>query len=248
MNDNIFRLLVILMYVFVVVWVVAQHFVHKYRERKLSETKNARKSNSTLDGTHKVRFSDIRSHRMFSANDDGYDKYTIAKSFEEILEIFLSVSPTTLQTILKVQEALILIQSEFTKNALDNSRIDSILDSILVALNQLEEASNSLIHKMVEVHNENRLFDGEVKVNEQLIDQYISIVNSLEEVHINYTYYFQRLLKNFQDRYPEKVPTFILVSEKLIYVLYVVITCCSTRLDRQIHAYRIEKGDASVDD
>lgn len=243
MTESLFEIVITIVYVIILVSGFLWYRHHK--KINIYTTKAHDKfDRRNPNGTHKIKFSDIRRHKMRAAANDGYDTYTITRSFEEILNIFMSISPTSLQTILRVQEALILIQSEFEKPELDKTRIDELLNSILVALNQLEDASNTLIDKMVDVYYDNSDLEGEEKVDERLIDQYISIVNSLEEIHINYTYYFQRLLKLFNNEYKEKSSTFITISEKLIYVLYVVITCCSTRLDRHINAYRTKKGDS----
>lgn len=240
MSDEVFKGLIIAIYVIVLGYFIGKFIYTKVRKKKIMSEGEANRG--SIDNSSKKSFSEIRHGHVKSDTAKDYT-HMIAETFEEIFQMFMSISPDVVQTVLKIERTMVLLQGEFDKPTLDTKRIDDLLGFMMNALNQLEEVSSQLIDRMVSIYFENKPLKGEVKIDSQLIEGYITIVNSLEDISINYTYHLQRLLKNFREKYPEKLSEYTTVSEKLVFVLYVVVTCCSSRLDRHINVYNIYKTD-----
>lgn len=246
MSDDIFKLGIAAIYIVVALWAGGGFIYRKFFKKKVSSEpkyENPARIDPLNDGSYKKSLSAIRNGAVTSDDSKKY-VHVVSGSFEEIFHMFMSISPEVVQTILKIEKTMIILQNELDKSEMDKSRIDELLTSMLTALNQLEDISAQLIHRMVEVYYENQPIRGEVKIDSQLIEGYITIVNNLEDISMNYTYHLQKLLKLFNDKYPEKLPEYTTISEKLVYVLYVVVTCCSSRLDKHINVYNITgKGE-----
>ena len=238
MRDDVFRVVIIVIYALAIIWTVGSHIYRRWITKKILSNDKKEKSHTPndIEGSHKKSFSNIR--RVHVTTDES-KKYThmVSGSFEEIFNMFMSISPDVVQTILKIEKTMVILQGEFEKPEISKQRIDELLSYMLIALNQLEEVSIQLIDRMVDVYYENKPLKGEVKIDSQLIEGYITIVNNLENITINYTYHLQKLLRSFKDKYPEKLSEYTTISEKLAYVLYVIVTCCSSRLDKHINVY-----------
>lgn len=211
------------------------------KEQKVLASTITPKESKTPVGSQKIPFSKIRRYSFPKFEEFDFDAYTIRKSLLQAFQLYLSLSPNVIGTVTKIQKALTEVHLELLQEDINEVSIDTWMQRVSDALDQLEGVSNTLlgeIDRLTEEIDANPLDTSEVELSPDLILAYVDIVNTIESIGTEYANLNIRLFTILHQVYNVKVKTLNQISEKLIYILFIEVVCCSNQLDKYITAYK----------
>lgn len=168
-------------------------------------------------------------------------KYTacfINNFADEAFNIFIKISPSMILTLTKIEKRMLIIRNNLASSNFNKENIQAEIDAINKNLDYLISASNTMMEKMKNIFTNANSYISTLKINNDLLDGYIDSVNLLVELRDNYNVINYEVYSKISSKYPELVDSFIEVSSKITYLLYINLITCTSRIDKNIYLFK----------